>query len=258
MQSKIQLSPYINDNTPAFATLIIKNKKTVFKGVSGSAVLENGKCVKKATVDTPFAICSLTKHFTSAAILMLEEDGLLSTNDEISQYIPQLSTNFAGIKIKHLIFFISGVPNYTEIPGILDISSGFYKNGAVLDHRRILDLILKLKPTGFSESFAYSNSGYILLVEIIQNVSGLSFAAFLQERIFDRFSMTNSFLVADIDQHKNYTHQYNPWPLFTPTNWIKTFHLSGDGGLFMSINDYERWIRAFDQNQIFQKKLTMK
>ena len=87
MQSKIQLSPYINENTPAFATLIIKNKETVFKVVSGSAELENGKCVRKATLDTPFAICSLTKHFTTAAILMLEDEGLLSIDDGILKYI---------------------------------------------------------------------------------------------------------------------------------------------------------------------------
>ena len=247
----------INDNTPAFATLIIKNKETVFKVVSGSAELENGKCVRKATLDTPFAICSLTKHFTTAAILMLEEEGVLSIDDGILQYIPQLPTDFTGIKIRHLIFHISGIPNYNEMPDVVDPDSKYYKDGAILNHGKILNLILQTKPSELSKSFAYSNSGYILLAEIIKNVSGLSFAHFLQQHIFDRFGMVNAFLIENIGKHYNYTHQYNSWPLFTPTGWIEKFHLSGDGGLFMSINDYEKWITAFDSGLIFKNQETM-
>lgn len=250
------LSQYVNDRTPAFATLIIKNNQTVFKGVQGCAVLQNGKCVVKATLDTPFSICSVTKHFTDAAILMLEEDGKLSTDDYISRYIPNLPPQFKGIKIKHLIFHISGVPDYVANANVMDFRQ-MIKQDKKFTESDAFAYILKSKPQPYSKEFVYSNSGYVLLTKIIENVSGESYAQFMQQRFFNRFGMHDAFVMSAIDQHKNYTEAYSPWPLYTPTNWIKAIILSGDSGIFMSINDFEKWVYAFDHNKIFSKKQTM-
>lgn len=257
MASEKTFSPYVNDHTPAFAMLIVKNNKTIFKSVQGCAVLEKGQCQVKANFDTPFSICSITKQFTAAAILMLEEDGKLSTDDEISQYIPNLPPQFKGIKIKHLIFHISGVPNYLSNASNMDFNQ-MIKKGETLDENKAFENILKSTPEPYGKNAVYSNSGYVLLTKIIENVSGESYSEFMQKRIFNKLNMTDAFVMSDIKKHKNHTLAYSSWPLFTPIPWMTVIRLSGDGGIFMSINDFEKWVYAFSRHQIFTKEKTMK
>jgi len=114
----------------------------------------------------------------------------------------------------------------------------------------------KLQPQ--NKSHVYSNSGYILLTKIIENVSGMSYANFIQQRFFNKFGMKDAFVMSTIAKHKNYAEGYTSWPLYTPSNWMKAIVLSGDGGIFMSMNDFQKWIYAFENNKIFAKKETMK
>lgn len=243
----------VNNKTPAFALLVIKDGKTVFKAVEGCARFDdNKKCVLKATLNTPFSICSMTKHFTAAAILMLEEQGKLSTEDEITKYL-DLPETFRAIKIKHLIHHISGIPDYFSI---IDMEN-LIKEKKKMSIDALIEIIktLELKPYGVN--FAYSNSGYILLSKIIELVSGKSYEAFSTENIFDKLDMKDTFVSSSIDLRKGYTHQYSPWPLFKKENWPMAMEETGDGGIWTSINDYEKWVYAFENNQIFQKKETM-
>lgn len=251
-----QLSTYITSATPAFATLIVKNNRVVFKGVQGCAILSAGRCQQLANLHTAFPIASVTKHFTAVAILMLEEEGKLSTEDYVSKYIPDLPPQFRGIKIKHLIFHISGIPDYVGDPSF-DLKQ-MLKDGKQFNESVAYSVVLKSKLQPYSKVFVYSNSGYLLLTKIIENVSGESYAEFVQQRIFDRFAMHDAFVMSTIWQHKNYTQAYNPWPLYTPTNWMQVFIPTGDGGVFMSINDFEQWVYALNHNQVFAKKATMK
>ena len=78
----------LGDNTPAFALFIKQNNIVIFKDVQGCARIgEDNSCALKATLDTSFPVLSLTKHFTAAAILMLEEEGRLSVDDDITRYL---------------------------------------------------------------------------------------------------------------------------------------------------------------------------
>ncbi len=257
-QANDQLSPNINNQTPAFATLIIKNDKVVFKGVQGCAVLKDSTCKLAANLDTPFSICSITKQFTAAGILMLEEDGKLSTDDLVIKYLPDLPKPFKGIRIRHLLFHISGIPDYiASDPQALDIDK-LIEEGKKIDENTAYAFIKSSKLDPYSKKFAYSNSGYVVLTKIIEKVSNQTYSQFIQTRFFDRLAMQDAFVMADINKHGNYTLAYNPWPLYTPTNWMKVFTPSGEGGIFMSINDFEKWIYAFDHNQIFRNKATMR
>lgn len=132
------------------------------------------------------------------------------------------------------------------------------KEGKKTTESEAFTYILKSKPLAYNKEHVYSNSGYVLLTKIIEAVSGETYAKFMQQRFFDKFHMQNAFVMSELAQHKNYTEAYSPWPLYTPTNWMKAITLSGEGGIFMSINDFEKWAYAFDHNEIFAKKSTMK
>ncbi len=246
----------ISEKTPAFAMLIVQNGKTLVKNTDGCARLDGKakKCTLKANNDTAFAIASVTKHFTAAGILMLEEDGKLSIEDEISKYLG-LPAQFQGVKIKHLIFHTSGIPNYSW--GDDGDEEIFLKNGKKITADEAILKIFQREFKPRDVEFAYSNSGYTLLGKIIEKVSGKSYESFMKERIFNPLGMKNTFVTTSIEAQKNYTFQYSAWPILQEQIWQKVDELTSEGGIWTSINDYEKWLRAFDNNKIFQKKTTM-
>ena len=240
----------VNDDTPAFALLIKKDRKTIFKDVQGCARFDSSKnCILKANLDTAFAIGSMTKHFTAAAILMLEEEGKLSTEDEVIKHL-DLPDKFKGIKIKHLIFHTSGIPDYLSTDIIYQEDKKFTADDAV---EKIKNLDLK----AFGVNWSYSNSAYVLLGKIIEKLSAQTYEQFLHEKVFDKFEMKNTFITTQIETQNNYTFQYSPWPIFKEEKWPQILKLKADGGIWISINDYEKWLQAFDNNKIFKKKETM-
>ncbi len=249
----------INNNTPAFALLVIKNGKTIIEDVKGCAEFKDNKCARKANKDTTFQIASLTKQFTAAAILMLEERELLSLNDSVKKYIPHLPKKFDRIKIKDLIFNVSGIKDYLNADilqrkplheAMLDIP--------LVDNKKALQKIQKYDLTPADFSYSYSNSNYILLAEIIKNVSGQKYETFIQKNIFNKLKMKHSFFVSNIKKHDNYAIPYSAWPFFQEYKSIDFFKDVGDMGIFTNLADYKKWIKAWDSETIFAKKETMK
>jgi CubicO group peptidase (beta-lactamase class C family) len=246
----------VNDKTPAFGLLVIKNGKTVFKDVGGCARFDKHKnCVLKATNETSFSIQSVTKHFLTAGILILEEEGNLSIEDEITKYL-DLPKQFKGIKIKHLIFHTSGIPDFwSKVDFDFSIME---KNKEKLTIEKIIAIIKTLEPQPHGIHFSYSNSAYVLLGEMVAKVSNQKLEQFLKSRIFDKFDMKNAFMSSSIENQKNYILPYSPWPVLKEESWPKIVELTAEGGIWMSLDDYEKWINAFDNNKIFKKKETMK
>ena len=138
------------------------------------------------TTKTIFRIGSITKQFTAAAILKLEERGKLDVNDKLSKYIPDFPRG-DEVALHHLLTHTSGIPNYTEKPGFMLL---------VTNPIAIEDLIKSFKndPYDFDPGtkWIYDNSGYVLLGYIVEKVSGETYEAFLRENFFQSLGMTNT------------------------------------------------------------------
>ena len=132
------------------------------------------------TPETVFRLGSITKQFTSAAIMLLQERGKLNVNDPACKYITECPAAWEPITIRHLLTHTSGIPNYTSFPG-------FMEKKAMLPVS-VNDLVAeyKSKPLDFTpgEKNSYSNSGYHLLGVVIEKASGKPYADFLRENIF--------------------------------------------------------------------------
>ncbi len=139
------------------------------------------------TVQTKFRIASLTKQFTAACILLLQERGRLNVHDPISQYLPGLPEKWQAISIHQLLTHTSGIPNYTSSPEIVKLN----RTGATPQE---MVALVRDKPLDFAPgtNWAYSNTGYILLGMIIEKLSGESYADFLKRNIFATLSMSDS------------------------------------------------------------------
>jgi len=183
-------SDYLNAAYPAdgpgATAIVVKDGEVLFQGARGMADLELGVPL---TPDHVFRLGSITKQFTAAAIMLLEEQGKLAVGDPITKYLTDYPTNGYEITIEHLLTHTSGIFSYTSIPG--------YMMGneirADLSTEELVDVFDDLE-MDFSpgEQWSYSNSGYVLLGAIIEKVSGQSYADFIEENIFEPLGMNNS------------------------------------------------------------------
>ncbi|MBP6869271.1 beta-lactamase family protein [Candidatus Babeliales bacterium] len=138
------------------------------------------------TPDTKFRLGSITKQFTAYAIMQLQKKGLLSVDDTLDTYIPDYPQGNV-ITIHQLLTHTSGIPNFTSLPE--------YEKLEILP-ATINEVIatFKDKPFNFEPGLKhrYSNSGYILLTDIIEKVSGQTYEQYLQDHIFTPLGMHNS------------------------------------------------------------------
>ncbi len=249
---------WVNNSTPALALMIIKNSKIAFKDVKGCARFDdNKKCILEARLNTRFLINSMTKHFIAAIILMLEEENKLSLEDDITKYV-ELPEKFKGIKIKHLIFHISGIPKFnvndSELIKEWDTA---YEAKKTMGNKDYIKYFKKFKLNKVDSHFKYSDPGYILLAEIIEKVTNQTYSQFFHQRIFDRFAMVNSFINPDKESQENYVFGYDRWPIFKQMRDENIERNIGAGGIWSTLDDYAKWINAFDNNKIFKNKETM-
>jgi CubicO group peptidase (beta-lactamase class C family) len=167
------------------AVLAAKDGKVLFKKGYGMANIELGV---PNTPEMKFQIGSITKQFTSTAILQLEEKGLLSLDDPITKHLPDYPKETGdSITIHHLLSHTSGIPNYTSMPGVMD-------NKALAVSVEDLLAIFKDEPLDFEpgEKYDYSNSNYIVLGAIIEKLTGKAYEDYIQENIFNPLGMVNS------------------------------------------------------------------
>lgn len=163
---------------PGITALVMREGEVVFRGAAGLANIELGVPMQP---DHVLRIGSITKQFTAAAILLLQERGELNVADDITQYLPDFLTRGERITIEHLLTHTSGLFNYTDL-------SDYWRGDLIrtdVSVEELIDLFAN-RPPRFSpgEEFSYSNSGYVLLGAIIERVSGKAYADFMRDEIF--------------------------------------------------------------------------
>ncbi|HEX6904063.1 MAG TPA: serine hydrolase [Thermoanaerobaculia bacterium] len=169
---------------PGAAVLVVKDGQTVLRKGYGLANVELGVPVSP---DMVFEIGSVTKQFTAAAILLLQERGQLRVEDDITKYLTDYPTHGEKVTIEHLLTHTSGIPSYTGMPEWLPR----VREDMSLD---TLIGLFKDKPFDFKPGaeWRYNNSGYILLGAIVEKVSGKSYERFVEEELFPKAGMKAS------------------------------------------------------------------
>jgi len=176
------------DDMPGASIIVVKDGQPLYRGAKGLANVELGVPLE---TDMVFRLGSITKQFTAASILLLQEQGKLSIADSIDQYLPYFPADLgATISIEQLLTHTSGIVSYTGIPGYM-MSNEIRKE---LSTRELVAVFKDLEPDSApGEKWLYNNSGYVLLGAIIEEVSQRSYEKFVQENIFDPLGMVNSY-----------------------------------------------------------------
>ena len=175
---------YAADHKFMGAALVARGSQVLFSKGYGSANLEWDV---PNSPNTKFRLGSVTKQFTAASILLLEERGKLSVNDPVKKYLPDAPAAWDKITIFHVLTHTSGIPNFTGFPDY-DKLRPFAATAEQLV-ARFRDKPLDFEP---AEKWSYSNSGYVLLGYLIEKISGDSYEKFVRENIFTPLGMKDS------------------------------------------------------------------
>ncbi len=141
-----------------------------------------------ATTDTVYRIGSVTKEFTAAAILLLVEDGRVDLDAPISEYLRDYPEHAESVTVRHLLQHTSGVKDFTRLPGYRKERPLEVTQSDVLE--RFQHLPLEFTP---GVKHRYCNSGYFLLALIIEKVTGKTYREFLEQRLFLKLGLRQTF-----------------------------------------------------------------
>ena len=226
------------DAAPGVVILLVKKGQVLYRQGIGLANLEHQVPLKP---DMPFQLASLTKPFTSTAILMLVEAGKLALTDRLNNLLPDYPMGEAIITPEHLLTHTSGLPDYTELPEWLTI----HRQDVSVD--QLID-VFKTRPKIFAPGtrWAYCNSGYVLLGAIIEKISGKSYGEFLAEHIFAPLKMartsyeaTGSRVIPQMVSGYSKAHD-----AYIQAEYLSYSQIYAAGGMVSTLDDLARWFAA--------------
>ncbi len=230
--------------SPGCAVGVFEKGEIVYARGYGMADLEREVPITSRSV---FDIGSVSKQFVAMSILLLEEDGKLTLDDDVRKHVPEMRDYGEPITLRHLLHHTSGIRDYLGLMSLAGMSFEFD-----YPEQRIVDLIARQKALNFAPGteHLYSNSGYFLLSEIVRRVSGVTQGAFARERIFGPLGMRDSQFYDDFKRVvKGRAIGYLPGDDGYQTE-LYLFDLVGDGGVLTTVEDMCKWDANFENNRL--------
>ncbi len=219
------------------SVLVAKDGAVIFEQSSGWA---NVEWKIPNTAATKFRLGSVTKQFTAAAILLLEEKGKVKLDDPLSKFVPTAPETWKPVTVHQLLSHTSGVPSFTDLPGYKDWKLS--PDTPAQTMARISDKPLDFTP---GEKFKYSNTGYVLLGWIVELASGQSYEAFLREQIFKPLGMNDSGYDSNTAVIPQPASGYVPGRRgLTNAPYIDMHVPGGAGALYSTTGDLLRWTQG--------------
>ncbi len=241
------LSENYSVSKPGATALVYKDGKTLYRKAIGMANIELQVPMKPENV---FEIGSITKQFTAVSILMLVEQDKLKLDDEITKFIPDYPTHGKRITVQHLLNHTSGIKSYTSIPSFMDVARKDMKPLELVD-------FFKNEPMDFDpgEKWLYNNSGYVLLGYIIEKVSGQSYPNFIEEHIFKKLGMKNSYYGSESQIIPDRASGYSPKDGgFQNADYLSMTLPYAAGSIMSNIDDMLLWNKAVHDNKLITKE----
>jgi len=231
---------------PGINAMVIKEGKIVLNESYGIANINNKI---KITPETNFRIASVTKQFTAMAIMILENQGKLKYETKLTDIFPDFPDYGKDITVRNLITNQSGLVDYFE----------FINEDRVEQYldKEILDGLMKLDSTNFEpgSKYEYSNTGYAVLAQIVEKVSGQTFPDFMDKEIFQKLNMTSTqiFQLDNPIKNRAYGHSIKNDSIIFKDQSVSSA-IQGDGGIYSNVMDYYKWDQALYSNKLLPKE----
>lgn len=228
--------------------LYAEKGRHVFSGAYGYSDLRTRDSL---TVHSAFQLASVSKMFTSMAIMMLKEEGKLQYDDTLGRFIPEFP--YPDVTIRQLLTHRSGLSRYMSLA-----HEKWPDHNRPLTNEAVVALFSLHKPDPYfrpGNGFHYCNTNYALLASVVERISGMSFSAFVEARIFEPLGMDDSF-VYNMDNDTvvpNYIEEGVPghysrgWRYREQRNYYLN-GVTGDKGVYTSVADLFKWDQALRYN----------
>jgi len=231
--------------TAGVSVAVVKNGRTVLAKGYGFADLENDV---PATPETVYRIGSVTKQFTSAAIMKLIEQGKLTLDDTLQKFFPNFPTQGNRVTVRHLLNHTSGIRSYTSLGP---------KWARLIRLDLATDSVVALfanEPFDFKpgDSYRYNNSGYFLLGMIIEKLSGKTYAQYLKDELFTPLGLKSTMYCdqAPLIKHRAQGYATQPGGGFINAEPLSMTQPYAAGSLCSTVTDLAVWTQALASGKV--------
>ena len=241
---------WLKGHDAGLAVLVIQNGKVLHKQGYGFARVDDELAPDAGTI---FDLASCSKHFTATAIMMLAERGKLGYDDPLTRYFP-FPAYAEAITVRHLLHHTGGLKDYFELYDGDGDDTSRWGDGERPSSADIVGALSQEPEPAFAagERFDYSNSGYVVLAEIVSKASGKPFPRFLREEAFKPLGMTRTRVNDGSGKRDdNQAQGYEEGEPFFVTPLDDAY---GDGAVQTTLDDLVRWNAAMDTNKLVSKK----
>jgi CubicO group peptidase (beta-lactamase class C family) len=226
-------------HTPGCALGVERGGQVLLTRGYGMADLETGLPIGPGTI---FESGSVAKQFTATAVVLLALDGKLNLDDPVRKYIPELPEYGRPITIRHLLTHTSGIREWSALVA----AAGWPRGTRAHQQTDLLDIVFRQTALNYpvGDFYSYTNSGYAIAMTLVERVSGKTFQAFTQERIFGPLGMTHTEWRDDFTRlvpgrAQAYERAADGWHLAMPFESVV-----GPGGLLTTVGDWLIWNEA--------------
>lgn len=232
-------------DSPGAALAVIQDGEIIHQRGYGSANLEYGIPITPATV---FHVASVSKQFTAFAIAMLAAQGKLSLDDEVRTYLPEMPDFGETITLRHLVHHTSGLRDQWNL-----LALAGWRLDDVITRDHILKTVEHQKDLNFApgDEIVYCNTGYTLLAEIVERVTGQTFRAWTTEHLFEPLGMTNTHFHDDHEMvvpNRAYSYARGPEGQFKKA--VLSYANAGATSLFTTVEDLAAWVHNLDTGTV--------
>ncbi len=246
------LSALTKPDEPGLAAMVKKDGRVIFEKSYGVRKLGKQEAID---VQTNFRLASVTKEFTAMAIMLLVKDGKLRYDARLTEIYPEFPAYGKEITVRNLLTHTGGLPDYEELMDREEKTNGpRWSVERQIQDDEVLALLEKQTQGKFAPgtSWAYSNSGYVVLGLIVAKVSGMSYGDFLQKRIFEPAGMKQSVVYQkgknEISQ-RAYGYSKDNGKI-VETDQSSTSATLGDGGVYSNLRDMAKWDEALAKHTL--------
>ncbi len=232
---------YNEEGVPGGVVGVIKNGEVVFSKAYGLANLSHSIPYE---VNTPTNIGSVSKQFTAMAILLLEQQGKLSLDDDVRKHIPELPDLGQVVTIHNMLNHTNG---FREVYNLMPMTG--WKGEDMLRREEIIEMLKRQEElqNAPGEEYNYNNSAFILLAEIVERISGQTFPEYMEANVFAPLGMTSSLV------------RPNPAVIIPGASqgYVRDslgYHEAGDlyaaygaGGIYTTVEDFSKWMGNFSK-----------
>jgi CubicO group peptidase (beta-lactamase class C family) len=240
---------YSGDDMPGGVIGVIRDGELIFSKAYGMANLTHGI---PYTVGTPSNIGSVSKQFTAMAILLLEQEGKLSLDDDVRKYIPELPDLGKVVKIKNMLNHTNG---FREVFNLMPMTG--WKGEDALRREEVIHILQRQEELQAApgEEFNYNNSAFIMLAEIVERISGQSFPEYMEAYVFAPLGMNATMVRTDPativpGASQGYTRDSTG---FKESGDLYSAY--GAGGIYSTPGDFSKWMNNFKDPVVGSKEV---